>query len=77
MAKSKEPPELTFQEHIADFLVRVHGYADFFAVATTLHMGARTPGRRSTENRNLLAFISARPGKAGIRSRSASGPTGS
>jgi type I restriction enzyme, R subunit len=26
MAKRKKPPELTFQEHIADFLVRVHGY---------------------------------------------------
>ena len=26
MAKSKKPPELTFQQHIADFLVRVHGY---------------------------------------------------
>ena len=23
----QKPPELTFQEHIADFLVRVHGYA--------------------------------------------------
>jgi len=27
-------------------VVRVHRYADFFAVAATLHMGARTPGRR-------------------------------
>ena len=26
MAKSKKPPELTFQQHIADFLVREHGY---------------------------------------------------
>ena len=26
MAESKRPPELTFQQHIADFLVRVHGY---------------------------------------------------
>ena len=26
MAKSKKPPELTFQQHIADFLVRVHDY---------------------------------------------------
>jgi type I restriction enzyme R subunit len=26
LAKSKQPPELTFQQHIADFLVRVHGY---------------------------------------------------
>jgi type I restriction enzyme R subunit len=26
MARRKKPPELTFQEHIADFLVRVHGY---------------------------------------------------
>jgi len=26
MAKRKKPPELTFQEHIAEFLVRVHGY---------------------------------------------------
>jgi type I restriction enzyme R subunit len=26
MAKSKKPPELTFQQHIADFLVRVHRY---------------------------------------------------
>ncbi len=25
MAK-KKPPELTFQQHIADFLIRVHGY---------------------------------------------------
>lgn len=27
MAKQKKPPELIFQEHIADFLVRVHKYA--------------------------------------------------
>ena len=27
MAKKKKPPELTFQQHIADFLVREHGYA--------------------------------------------------
>jgi type I restriction enzyme R subunit len=27
MAKQKKPPELVFQEHIADFLVRVHKYA--------------------------------------------------
>jgi type I restriction enzyme R subunit len=27
MAKSKKPPELTFQQHIADFLIRVHGYS--------------------------------------------------
>ena len=26
MAKSKHPLELTFQQHIADFLVRVHDY---------------------------------------------------
>jgi type I restriction enzyme, R subunit len=26
MARSKRPPELTFQQHIADFLVREHGY---------------------------------------------------
>lgn len=26
MAKRKKPPELTFQQHIADFLVRVHRY---------------------------------------------------
>jgi len=26
MAKRKKAPELTFQQHIADFLVRVHGY---------------------------------------------------
>src|SRR5690348_16092065 len=26
VVKSKKPPELTFQQHIADFLVRVHGY---------------------------------------------------
>lgn len=26
MAKRKKPPELTFQEHVAKFLVRVHGY---------------------------------------------------
>jgi type I restriction enzyme R subunit len=26
MAKKKKAPELTFQQHIADFLVRVHGY---------------------------------------------------
>src|SRR5438046_3950305 len=26
MAKRKRPPELTFQRHVADFLVRVHGY---------------------------------------------------
>jgi type I restriction enzyme R subunit len=26
MPKRKPPPELTFQQHIADFLVRVHGY---------------------------------------------------
>lgn len=26
MAKSKKPPELTLQQHIADFLIRVHGY---------------------------------------------------
>lgn len=26
MAKRKRPPELTFQEHIASFLIRVHGY---------------------------------------------------
>ncbi|MBI4597189.1 MAG: type I restriction endonuclease subunit R, partial [Candidatus Omnitrophica bacterium] len=27
MAKGKKAPELTFQQHIADFLVREHGYA--------------------------------------------------
>ncbi len=27
MAKKKKPPELTFQQHIADYLVREHGYA--------------------------------------------------
>src|SRR4051794_22467785 len=26
MARAKKPPELTFQQHIADFLVREHGY---------------------------------------------------
>lgn len=26
MAKRKKAPELTFQQHIADFFVRVHGY---------------------------------------------------
>jgi len=26
MPKRKKPPELTFQEHVRDFLVRVHGY---------------------------------------------------
>lgn len=26
MARKKKAPELTFQQHIADFLVRVHGY---------------------------------------------------
>src|SRR5271169_2722322 len=26
MAKQQKPPELVFQKHIADFLVRVHGY---------------------------------------------------
>ena len=26
MAKRKKPPELTFQEHVADFLVRQHKY---------------------------------------------------
>src|ERR1017187_1991771 len=26
MAKQKNPPELVFQKHIADFLVREHGY---------------------------------------------------
>lgn len=27
MAKKKTPPELTFQQHIADYLVREHQYA--------------------------------------------------
>ncbi len=26
MARKKNPPELTFQKHIADYLVREHGY---------------------------------------------------
>jgi hypothetical protein len=26
MVRAKKPPELTFQQHIADFLVREHGY---------------------------------------------------
>jgi len=26
MPRKKKAPELTFQQHIADFLVRVHGY---------------------------------------------------
>ena len=26
MAKKKKAPELTFQQHLADYLVRVHGY---------------------------------------------------
>jgi hypothetical protein len=26
MAKRRKPPELTFQEHVADFLVRQHEY---------------------------------------------------
>jgi hypothetical protein len=27
MAKKRKPPELTFQQHIADYLVREHKYA--------------------------------------------------
>jgi len=27
MAKKRKPPELTFQQHIADYLIREHGYA--------------------------------------------------
>ena len=26
MPRQKKAPELTFQQHIADFLIRVHGY---------------------------------------------------
>ena len=28
MAKKKKAPELTFQQHIADYLIRVHGYGE-------------------------------------------------
>jgi len=35
MAKRKKAPELTFQQHIADFLIRVHGYGVLEQTDTT------------------------------------------
>jgi hypothetical protein len=45
MAKKKKPPEQGFQDHIATFLVRVHGYRE---LAQTEITDARTSSSRTT-----------------------------
>jgi len=52
MAKSKKPPELTFQQHIADFLVRVHGYG-------VLEQTDITDAEHSIAEDHLWAFLMA------------------
>ncbi|MDZ7583028.1 MAG: hypothetical protein U5R30_21230 [Deltaproteobacteria bacterium] len=52
MARRKKPPELTFQEHIADFLVRVHGYG-------VLEQGEITDTDHCMAEDQLWAFLRA------------------
>lgn len=50
MAKTKAPPELTFQQHIANFLVRVHGYG-------VLEQGEITDTEHYLAEDHLWAFL--------------------
>ncbi len=50
MAKGKNAPELTFQQHIADFLVRVHGYS-------VLEQGDITDPEHCIAEDQLWAFL--------------------
>jgi type I restriction enzyme, R subunit len=52
MVKSKTPPELTFQQHIADFLVRVHAYG-------VLEQADITDTEHSIAEDQLWAFLNA------------------
>ena len=52
MAKRKQPPELSFQQHIADFLVREHGYG-------VLEQSDITDKEHSLAEDHLWAFLSA------------------
>jgi type I restriction enzyme, R subunit len=52
MAKRKPPPELSFQQHIADFLVREHGYG-------VLEQSDITDKEHSLAEDHLWAFLNA------------------
>lgn len=52
MAERKKSPELTFQEHIADFLVRVHGYG-------VLEQADITDTEHCIDEDGLWAFLTA------------------
>jgi len=52
MAKRKKPPELTFQQHIADYLVREHGYG-------VLEQGDITDTENSIAEDQLWVFLKA------------------
>ncbi len=52
MAKRNKPPELTFQQHIADYLVRVHGYG-------VLEQGDITDTEQGIAEDQLWAFLTA------------------
>lgn len=52
MAKRKKPPELTFQQHIADYLIREHGYG-------MLEQGDITDTEHCIAEDQLWAFLKA------------------
>ena len=52
MAKRNKPPELTFQQHIADYLVREHGYG-------VLEQGDITDPEHCIAEDQLWAFLKA------------------
>ena len=56
MAKNNKPPELTFQQHIADFLVRVHRYG-------VLEQGEITDTEHCVAEDHLWAFLKATQGE--------------
>ena len=57
MAKKKKAPELTFQQHIANYLVRKHKYGvlkQTGTIATSMHWIAPSEKDSATGTRNLL-----------------------
>ncbi len=52
MAKCKKAPELTFQQHVAEFLIRVHGYG-------VLEQSEITDAERAIAEDQLWAFLNA------------------
>src|SRR4051812_34713953 len=56
MPKSRKPPELTFQQHIADFLVRVHRYG-------VLDQSEITDSEHCMAEDHLWAFLKATQGE--------------